>query len=152
MNYQGKFPVYRNATRLVVETESAVKDFPRYKKYTLGSEMRTFVYDLLTVMLYTINNKNDRKQLIKKAHQFSKVLKIQIAKQISDLSFKVFETLASLVINLSKQCKTSCNTSISIKQSNAHIYPKFIYFIFEKWCKLEILSVNQIKQQHPLRM
>jgi len=105
MNYQNKFPIYRDATRLVVEIESAVKDFPRYHKYTLGSEMHTLAYDLLTVMPYIINNKNDRKQLIKKAHQFSEVLTIQIAKQIVNLSFKVFETLVSLTINLSKQCK-----------------------------------------------
>jgi hypothetical protein len=60
--------------------------------------MRTIAYDLLTVISYTINNKNDRKHFIKKAHQFSEVLKIkiQIAKQITMLSFKAFETLANL--------------------------------------------------------
>ncbi|CAC9543783.1 hypothetical protein [uncultured Gammaproteobacteria bacterium] len=98
MNYQNKFSIYCDATRLVIEMEDAVRDFPRYHKYTLGSEMRTIAYDLLTVISYTINNKNDRKHFIKKAHQFSEVLKIkiQIAKQITMLSFKAFETLANL--------------------------------------------------------
>jgi hypothetical protein len=48
MNYQNKFPIYCDAVRLVIA-------------YTLASEMRTIAYDLLTVMPYTINNKNDRK-------------------------------------------------------------------------------------------
>jgi hypothetical protein len=75
MNYQNKFPIYGDAIRLVIT-------------YTLASEMRTIAYDLLTVMPYTINNKNNRKQLIKKVYQFSEVLKIkdQISKQIINFS------------------------------------------------------------------
>jgi lipid-binding SYLF domain-containing protein len=46
MNYQNKFSIYCDATRLVIEMEDAVRDFPRYHKYTLGSEMRTIAYDL----------------------------------------------------------------------------------------------------------
>jgi hypothetical protein len=52
MNYQNKFSIYCDATRLVIEMEDAVRDFPRYHKYTLGSEMRTIAYDLLTVISY----------------------------------------------------------------------------------------------------
>jgi hypothetical protein len=44
MNYQNKFSIYRDATRLVIEMEDAVRDFPRYHKYTLGSEMPLAVF------------------------------------------------------------------------------------------------------------
>ncbi len=77
-NYKNKFPIYRDATQLVVAIEKAVKVFPRYHKYTLGSEMRKTAYDLLIAISYAINNVNSRKSSIKKAHQFSEVLKIKI--------------------------------------------------------------------------
>ncbi|VAW39927.1 hypothetical protein MNBD_GAMMA01-856 [hydrothermal vent metagenome] len=35
-----KFPVYRDANQLIIETKITVKQFSRYHKYTLGSEMR----------------------------------------------------------------------------------------------------------------
>jgi hypothetical protein len=72
MNYQNKFSIYCDATRLVIEMEDAVRDFPRYPNYTLGSQMRTIAYDLLTVISYTINNINDRKHFIKKAQHHNK--------------------------------------------------------------------------------
>ncbi len=33
-------PIWRDATQLLLNVEQAVKHFPRYHKYTLGSEMR----------------------------------------------------------------------------------------------------------------
>lgn len=33
-------PIYRSAMRLAVHLENTVRGFPRYVKYTLGSEMR----------------------------------------------------------------------------------------------------------------
>ncbi len=107
MQYQNKFPIYRNATRLVIAIEECVKKFPRYHKYTVGSEMRKNTYDVLTAITYSINNTQTRIQSIKKAHDFSEVLKIKIhlAKSITNLSFKIFEHLATLVISISKQCK-----------------------------------------------
>lgn len=107
MQYQNRFPIFRDATALVIAIENAVKNFPRYHKYTLGSEMRKNAYDLLTAITYSINDKSSRRQTIKKAHQFSEILKIKIhlAKNITNLSFKTFDNLATLVISLSKQCK-----------------------------------------------
>lgn len=33
-------PIYRSAMKLAVHLENVVRGFPRYTKYTLGSEMR----------------------------------------------------------------------------------------------------------------
>jgi hypothetical protein len=44
--YQNKFPIYRDAIKLVFAIENCVKDLPRYHKYTIGSEMRNNAYDL----------------------------------------------------------------------------------------------------------
>ncbi|CAC9575295.1 hypothetical protein [uncultured Gammaproteobacteria bacterium] len=136
MNYQNKFPIYCDAIRLVIT-------------YTLASEMRTIAYDLLTVMPYTINNKNNKKQLIKKVYQFSEVLKIknQISKQIINFSFKVFETLVSLAIAFSKGISIPMrNVGTRVKQTpcifllaskvigtiNAKIANSVYYFICNK--------------------
>ncbi len=107
MQYQNRFPIYRDTTRLVMEIEQMVAKFPRYHKYALGSEMRTTAYDLLIAITYSINNKATRRQSVKKAHNLSEVLKIKIhlAKNITNLSFKLFEILATLTISISKQCK-----------------------------------------------
>jgi hypothetical protein len=108
MQYHNRFPIYRDANRLVIEIENCVKSFPRYHKYTLGSEMRDIAYKLFIAITYSINNKNTRIKTVTKAHNFSEILKIKIhiAKQITNLSFKMFENLVALVITISKQCKS----------------------------------------------
>lgn len=120
MQYQSCFPIYRNASALVIAIEEAVRQFPRYHKYTLGAELRTTVYDLLTAITYSINNKSTHKQTIKKAHNFSEVLKIKIhiAKNVTNISFKVFENLASLVIEISKQSKAWHNKCNAMRQND----------------------------------
>ncbi len=52
--YHRKFPVYRDATRLVTEIEQAVQVFPRYHKYTLGSEMRRTAYHFYWRLLWPL--------------------------------------------------------------------------------------------------
>ncbi|MCG5499157.1 hypothetical protein [Ectothiorhodospira variabilis] len=38
--HANKAPIWRDAQRLLVLTEEAVRRFPRYHKYTLGTELR----------------------------------------------------------------------------------------------------------------
>ena len=40
MTYYKDLPIWRDAMRLAVEMEPAVRAFPRYHKYTLGTELR----------------------------------------------------------------------------------------------------------------
>ena len=71
MNYQKKVPIYRDAVCLVVEIDSAVRGFP----CTLNGEMRIIAYRSLTA----INNINNRKQSIKKAHQLGNFVNSALA-------------------------------------------------------------------------
>ncbi len=38
--YTKQIPIWRDANRLLLEVEQSVRHFPRYHKYTLGTEMR----------------------------------------------------------------------------------------------------------------
>ena len=38
-------PIFKEMLSLAVEVEKAVRNFPRYHKYTLGSELRGFCHD-----------------------------------------------------------------------------------------------------------
>jgi len=106
-----KFPIYRDASQLVIETEIAVKQFSRYHKYTLGSEMRVTAYNILEHISLAINQpkslSSDKKELIIKAHRDTEKfkIKIQIARSLNIFpNFKRFEILAKTVISVSKQC------------------------------------------------
>ena len=105
--YHQKFPVYRDATRLLVETEQAVSTFPRYHKYTLDSEMRRTAYHYLLAVTTGMNDVEMRHHAAKKAHHQSKALRIQVqlAKSMTSMSFTIFERLAVLAVDVSKQCK-----------------------------------------------
>ncbi len=58
-----------------------------------------------------INDVEARYTEVKNVHRYSEVLKIQIqlAKTITNISFKVFEQLAVLAVSISKQCKGANN-------------------------------------------
>jgi len=40
MKHLNHLPVWRDATRLLLEIEQAVREFPRYHKYSIGSTLR----------------------------------------------------------------------------------------------------------------
>ena len=72
------FPIYRDAYALVVQIEQVVRNFDRYHKYTIGSEMRAAAYQLLEQITHAINNKAARINWVMKAHLSSEALKIKI--------------------------------------------------------------------------
>lgn len=83
-----KFPIYRDANQLIIDTELAVRQFPRYHKYTLGSEMRSSAYTILENISLAINQPKsmikDKKDLIQQAHRETGKfkIKIQLAKSL----------------------------------------------------------------------
>jgi len=42
----GGLPLWRDAQRLLLDVEQVVRGFPRYHKYTLGSELRRQAMDI----------------------------------------------------------------------------------------------------------
>ena len=98
------FPIYRDANQLVIETEITVKQFSRYHKYTLGSEMRMSAYKIIENISLAINQPksmlNDQQELIKQAHRETEKykIKIQIAQSLKLFpNFKGFKILAKIV-------------------------------------------------------
>jgi hypothetical protein len=51
------FPIWRDAEVLVIQVELAVRQFPRYHKYTLGTELRQLAMQVLSNVTHAINQK-----------------------------------------------------------------------------------------------
>jgi hypothetical protein len=49
-------PIYRTALKLAVHLETVVKGFPRYTKYTLGSELRAHGQQILLLIVRAHGN------------------------------------------------------------------------------------------------
>ncbi len=58
-NYQN-IPILRDARLMMVEVERTVKDFPRYHKYTMGSELRKKAMDIYQFVSRAIQYKHTR--------------------------------------------------------------------------------------------
>ena len=99
MYLRKNFPIWRDAEQLCIEIEQAVRNFPRYHKYTIGSELRTLASGVLSAVTHAINNTEDKLYWVKKLTILIEELKlkIQIAKQLKVYqNFKQFEVIARL--------------------------------------------------------
>ncbi|MDP5137337.1 four helix bundle protein [Rheinheimera baltica] len=101
-------PVWRDATRFMVEIELAVKQFPRYHKYTLGSELRQQAMSIcrLVARAGQANELNEREQCLKQLVWQVEDLKVrlQLAKELEAFaSFAQFQRLAEQAVALGKQ-------------------------------------------------
>jgi hypothetical protein len=101
-------PIYRDAQRLVVLCEQAVRSFARYHKYTLGAELRTQAYNILRAVHAAWFDRSfalgERLQSLAACIDHYKI-SLQIAKRIEAFaSFAQFEGLAASAVTLGKQC------------------------------------------------
>ena len=53
-------PIYKSALNLCVYTETIVKSFDKYNKYTLGEDLRNFSKELL-FLIHRANISSDKK-------------------------------------------------------------------------------------------
>ena len=53
-------PIYKSALNLCVYTETIVKSFDKYHKYTLGEDLRNFSKELL-FMIHRVNISQDKR-------------------------------------------------------------------------------------------
>ena len=51
MRHLNHLPTWRDANRLLVAVEQAVRLFPRYHKYTLGTELRQQVMQMCRLIM-----------------------------------------------------------------------------------------------------
>ena len=58
-------PIYRSAMKLAVHLEQTVRGFPRYVKYTLGSEMRHEAQRIVGLVIRANNEREKQATSIK---------------------------------------------------------------------------------------
>ena len=56
-------PIYRSAMKLAVHLEIVVRGFPRYVRYTLGSEMRLRAQEIVGLIIRANNQRDKRAPL-----------------------------------------------------------------------------------------
>ncbi len=97
-----RLPIWRDSQQLLIEVEQAVRGFPRYHKYAIGSDLRRQAIHVLRIngkgplrMRYVrqlVNAIDDIKFLITTAKKLK-----------AFASFKQFQLLAELAVTLGKQ-------------------------------------------------
>jgi len=105
MDYK-RLPIWREANLLLLAIEQAVKHFPKYHKYTLGSELRQNALRLCQVVHRAATRKSNKHKLLQQLVELIDDLKLRIvlAKELHTFkSFKQFESVARLAVGLGKQ-------------------------------------------------
>lgn len=64
MKHLERILIWRDATLLLTEIESAVREFPRYHKYTLGSELRANTMKICQTVHRAVSRQQSRTKLI----------------------------------------------------------------------------------------
>lgn len=99
-------PIWRDANRFLVAIEKVVKHFPKYHKYTLGSELRSNALKICNLIHQAWQEKQQQCALLYKLKYCIDEIKIQLhlAKKLEALpSFRTFEFLSKQAVNLGKQ-------------------------------------------------
>lgn len=100
-------PVYRDIKRLLVQVEHVVRQFGRYHKYTVGTDLRQQAMILMRRVHKALRDKGQQlkhvQSLLWALDDFR--LTLQLAKELAAFkSFAQFETLALLTGQIGKQC------------------------------------------------
>jgi len=103
-----RLPLWRDAMRLLLAVETAVRRFPRYHKYTLGSELRRQCMDVCRFVARAAqaNNAQRRAALVEQLVWEVEDLKIQLqlAKEVQAFgAFSEFQRTAELAVAVGKQ-------------------------------------------------
>jgi len=105
MSLHENLPIYKKALDLTVYFEKIVKNFSRYHKYTMGTELRNLSREILTLIIKA-NSMKDKKEALLKIREKIEELKIsiKICKEIKAFrSFKSFEYSIRSIVNIAKQ-------------------------------------------------
>jgi hypothetical protein len=101
-----QMPLWRDASRLLLAIEEAVRHFPRYHKYTLGSDLRKQAMGVCRLIVRAYNDKAQRERQVARLVVVIDDLKIQIqlAKELRVFRhFREFQAIAELVVAVGKQ-------------------------------------------------
>jgi len=99
-------PIWRDANRFLLAIEKVVRRFPRYHKYTLGTELRRNALEICNLIQRAWQQQVQQCELLRSLKQIIDEIKIQLhlAKKLDALpSFSTFEWLAQQVVRLGRQ-------------------------------------------------
>ncbi|MCI5196654.1 MAG: four helix bundle protein [Candidatus Electrothrix sp. AW5] len=106
---QGKerLPIWRDANRMLLEIEQAVRQFPRYHKYAVGSDLRQQAMLICRLLVRALSaegrQRTEQVGLLRYAVDDLKVL-IQLAKEVKAFqSFRQFEEISKLAVAVGRQ-------------------------------------------------
>lgn len=100
-------PLWRDAQRLILLLEQAVRGFPRYHKYTLGTDLRRQALQVGRLIIRANTQREvERLRAIEELVYAVEELKllIQLAKELRAFNdFRAFQAAAELAVALGKQ-------------------------------------------------
>ena len=99
-------PIWRDAQRLLVLVEEAVRRFPRYQKYTLGSDLRRQALHMCRLVNRAWRDQQGRlrhiEHLVMAVDEFK--LLLQVGKEVRAFAgFGQFQQLVELAVALGRQ-------------------------------------------------
>jgi len=109
MQVQGKerLPIWRDANRLLLEIEQAVRQFPRYHKYAVGSDLRqqAMLVCRLLVRALSAEGRQRTEQVGQLRHAVDDLkVMVQLAKEVKAFqSFRQFEEISKLAVAVGRQ-------------------------------------------------
>lgn len=106
MRHLNRLPIWRDANRLLVELEQAVRGFSRYHKYTIGSELRTTAMRLCQSIHRAQSRSRSRVKLIQHISELVDDIKLQIqlARELKAFAnFAQFQRVVELAVSLGRQ-------------------------------------------------
>jgi hypothetical protein len=97
MRHLNHLPIWRDANRLLLAIEQAVRQFPRYHKYTLGTELRRQAMQVCRLIMRAADQRAEQArwlaQLVVAIDDLK--LSVQLAKELEAFrNFKQFQTVA----------------------------------------------------------
>jgi len=98
-------PIYKKAMDLAVYVETIVRGFPRYHKYTIGSELRALSHRIL-ILVVRANSEQDKRGSLIEARESLEELKIltRIAHELRVFAnFNSFECLVKMIVEVAGQ-------------------------------------------------
>ena len=101
-----RVPIWRDAMRLLIEVEMVVKHFPRYHKYTLGTEIRQQAMRICCLIQRAFLDKTNINTYLSRLVFAVDDVKLQLylAKELKVYrNFAEFEKLSALAISIGKQ-------------------------------------------------
>jgi len=100
-------PIYKSAMDLCVYVETIVRNFEKYHKYTIGTDLRNISKELL-FLIHRANISHTRVQIVEKLRNRCEDMKmlIQLAKELKAFrSFKQFEYASKLSVGVCRQAQ-----------------------------------------------